>query len=156
MYSYIANRCPVEPRTAGREAVDTIDVLNGGIQNHILPDQSAVFQITLKNISPTQEASNYVLSYDLTTNQRGLEIFVNGQPLANSIMFSGVPYGSTTAIVEMYKGVDVTYDPVTFWWGSACDGNIATSVSLSVSYLNYCARAEFYDGMSSFAVDSSS
>ena len=115
-----------------------------------------MFQITLKNISPTQEASDYVLSYDLTTNQRGLEIFVNGQPLANSILFSGFPYGSSTAIVEIYRGVDDSYSPGTFLWGSACDENIATSVSLSVSFLNYCARAEFYDGMSTFAVDASS
>ncbi len=41
----VKNRCPVEPHTAGREAVDTIDVLNGGIQNHILPDEPAVFQV---------------------------------------------------------------------------------------------------------------
>ena len=136
--------------------MDTIDVLDGNIQNHLLPDQPAVFQITLKNISPTQEDSDYVLSYDLSTNERGLEIFVNGQPLANSILFSGIPYGSSTAIVEIYKGVDDSYDPVTLGWGSACDGDIATSVSLSVSYLNYCARAEFYDGMSTFAVDASS
>jgi hypothetical protein len=108
----------------------------------------------VQNTAETKEASDYVLSLDSSSNPDGLVVMVGGQLLTSSLSLS-LEYGSYAVTVEVYRGpTKYEYDPIVLTFGSACDGSISSSLTLTVSYVRQCARAEFHKNFRSFEVAS--
>ena len=111
-------------------------------------------QILIQNVAETKEASDYVLSLDPSSNPDGLLVFVGGQVLSDPLLFSGLGYGSYVVTVEVYRGPSkYDYDPITLFFGSVCDGDISSDLTLTVSYVRTCARAEFHKNLRTFTVN---
>jgi hypothetical protein len=107
----------------------------------------------VQNVAETKEEGDYVLSLDPSSNPDGLVVYVGGQLLTSQLQFGGLAYGSYAVTVEVYRGPKkYDYDPITLTFESACDDKITSSLSLTVSYLRTCARAEFHKNLRTFKV----
>ena len=118
-------------------------------------------QIILENTSPTDEEGDvYVLGLKKETNQDGLKIFVGGQPLSDQILFRHFPFGSSKAVVEVFRGpkvFDYSASPIELYWGSGCqDDVIISTISLKPMFLKTCAKVEFHHDLQTFAISPSS
>jgi hypothetical protein len=96
-----------------------------------------------------------VLSLDPSSNPDGLVVMVGGQVLSTPLFLSDLAFGSYAVTVEVYRGpIKYEYDPLVLIFQSACDGSISSSLTLTVSYVRQCARAEFHKNFRSFDVSS--
>ena len=87
------------------------------------------------------------------SNPDGLIVNVGGQVLTRQLLYRGLAYGSYAVTVEVYRGPKkFDYDPVVLTFGSVCDLGISSSLSLTVSYVRTCARAEFHKNLRTFKV----
>lgn len=101
------------------------------------------------------EASDYNLWMDPSQNSGGLQVYVGGQSLVSGLNFNGLNYGSYEIEVEVYRGPEAyTYDPITLTFGSICDSQITSSITLTVDYVRECAQAEFASSFNTFTVNS--
>ncbi len=109
----------------------------------------------LENTSESEEDGDYVLSVQMDTNQDGLRIYVGGQALVNKLLFSGLPFGGTKVVVEVYRGplmYDYSNNPITLVLESACDGDIFKLIQLKPSFLKPCAKVVFHSSQQPFAI----
>ncbi len=109
----------------------------------------------MQNTAETKEASDYVLSLDPSSNPDGLVVMVGGQVLSTPLILSNLAFGSYAVTFEVYRGpTKYEYDPLVLIFQSACDEEITSSLTLTVSYVRQCARAEFHKNFRSFDVSS--
>ncbi len=109
----------------------------------------------MQNTAETKEAGDYRLSLDPSSNPDGLVVMVGGQVLSSQLLLRQLEYGSYSVTVEVYRGpTKYEYDPIVLTFGSVCDGSISSSLTLTVSYVRTCARAEFHKNFRSFEVAS--
>ncbi len=109
----------------------------------------------MQNTAETKEAGDYLLRLDPSSNPDGLVVMVGGQVLSTPLLLSNLEFGSYAVTVEVYRGPSkFEYNPIVLTFGSACDTDITSSLTLTVSFVRQCARAEFHKNFRSFAVAS--
>ncbi len=105
-------------------------------------------------MAETKELSDYALSVDASTNPKGLIVSVGGHVISDPIILT-LEYGSYEVLVEVRRGpLDYDYEPISLVFESNCDLLVTSSISLAVSYVRPCAKAEFHNNLKTFSVTS--
>lgn len=157
MFELIAGEssCPWELDTRQRAEPSLISV-DGTNQVNVPANTSAVFEVSLGNLSPTEEEATYELSVVTGTNPDGAIVQVDGQNLLNPIAYT-VPYGeSTNVLITIEKGpIAFDYEDITIQFTSACesvDSLFTKELSFDVSFIEPCSPVDIGFPLQDFVV----
>jgi len=128
--------CPWEPGTQPRETVQL--QADSYFQKDIVENEAAVFQLSLANISQSDEARTYLLRFLQETNPDGAFVTIGGSEAQSAIPFNIGPANDRKATVTVRKGPRATdYQGLRFVLGSGCDdASISDTIALNVSFEN--------------------
>ena len=101
----------------------------------VLPPARAIYELVVVNDAETKEASDDELYVRADTNTDGLRLYIDGEPLVDSMPFNDFEYGSAKLTLEVERG------PFLYAYGfrSQCDGYVAEEVDLEVDFLQPCS-----------------
>lgn len=126
--------CPWEPGTQPRESLQLQS--DAYFQKNIPEDEKAVFQLSLGNISQSDEPRTYILQFLQASNPEGAVVTIGGSQAQSPIPFTIAAGAQRQATVTVEKGPRaLNYDGLQFVLTSGCeDGIIADTVALSVQF----------------------
>jgi len=150
--------CPSEAGTEARE-LPGIKILNSPL-GPTMPDEDAIFELLLENNG--QETFNFQAYTQLSENQAGLRLTLNGIPFSELVYSQMVP-GSVKAILKVERGpTKFRYNPFTVGFRSLCDAamnmvdqNLGPEhwadqhVPINVEFLQPCSTVELADALAS-------
>jgi len=142
------SRCPWEVGTVTRTNVGIGYTHGDGTAIGILPDEPAIFEVDFQ-VTPDVDdefGNDYIIYQDMNSGNKGLRVYVDGQPVNGVLTFAGLYYGSYTKTVEIHRGPSAyVYSPVNLNWEPLCDGDhFSVTIPFTVSFVQTCARAEFH------------
>lgn len=126
--------CPWEIGTQPRETLQLqADSYN---QSDVPADNAAIFQLSLGNISQSDEVQTYLLRFLQATNPEGAVVKIGGSSAQAPIPYTIGPGQAAKATVSIEKGPRAeNYQGLQFVLSSGCnDESIADTVSLNVSF----------------------
>ncbi|MEM6377800.1 MAG: thrombospondin type 3 repeat-containing protein, partial [Bacteroidota bacterium] len=126
--------CPWEPGTQPRETVQL--QADSYIQSDVPENDAAVFQLTLGNISQSDETQTYLLRFLQATNPDGAVVRIGGSEAQAAIPYT-IPAGAgAQATVTINKGPRAeNYQGLKFVLSSGCgDASISDTIALNVSF----------------------
>ncbi|HUU46809.1 MAG TPA: LamG-like jellyroll fold domain-containing protein, partial [Acidobacteriota bacterium] len=164
-----ASSCPYEPwydLDSGAARMMSRDMADLGIApprlDLVPPDQPAAFKLTLGNLSPTEEAREYILRELTTANPGGAIIRANGSPIGNGLSYfiSGDPIAgnSNDATLTVERGPTkygydslavMLYPPCEYdVWGKGGPLQRADTVYFSVTFEAPCSDVRLFRPLS--------
>ena len=128
--------CPWEPGTQPRESLQLQS--DAYFQTNIPENEKAVFQLSLGNISQSDEPRSYILQFLQASNPDGALVTIGGSQAQNPIPFTIAAGAQRQATVTIERGPRaLNYEGLQFVLSSGCeDGIIADTVALSVQFLS--------------------
>ena len=126
--------CPWEAGTQAREApqlqADTYT------QRGIAAGESGVFELSLANVSQSDEARTYLLRFLQESNPDGAVVTIGGSQAQNNIPYQIGPGQARQATVTVGAGPRASsYDALRFVLGSGCaDDQISDTIALNVGF----------------------
>eukprot|EP01119_Soliformovum_irregulare_P012533 TRINITY_DN3264_c0_g1_i2.p1 TRINITY_DN3264_c0_g1~~TRINITY_DN3264_c0_g1_i2.p1 ORF type:complete len:2181 (-),score=503.01 TRINITY_DN3264_c0_g1_i2:42-6584(-) len=150
--SNAVSMCPWEPNSIQREKPQIL--IQPAVLNNVQPDKPAVFNVTLINLSETDETVTYDLSLDQTTNPYGLSLKLAGVPWTGSSVTvpSSRLHPPVVLLMEVIRSsVAYEFSGISITMGSQCENQMAASNQLSrdpisststfgVNFLRPCAQ----------------
>ncbi len=126
--------CPWEPGTQPRESLQLLS--DSYIQNNIPEDGEAVFQLSLGNISQSDEGRTYILKFLQASNPDGAVVRIGGSEAQAPIPYTIAPGTQRNATITIRRGPRAfSYEGLQFVLASGCeDGAIADTVALSAHF----------------------
>lgn len=126
--------CPWEVGTQPRETPQL--QADGYTQRDIPAGDAAVFELSLANISQSDEARTYLLRFLQESNPDGAIVTIGGSQAQAAIPYQIGPGRDRQATVTVRKGPRATdYDGLRFVLGSGCaDEQISDTIALNVSF----------------------
>lgn len=126
--------CPWEAGTQPREALQL--QADSYIQSGVPADEAAVFELSIGNISQSNEARTYVLKFLQESNPGGAYVTIGGSEAQAPIPYTlgaGTQRGATVTVRRGPRAFD--YQGLQFVLASGCEDEvIADTVALSVSF----------------------
>lgn len=112
--------CPHEPGTLAREGPQLSIVPNTLI--NVPPDEDAAFSLILANNSPTNEARDYIIFIDWSSNPNGAFLSLNGADLGGGIPVTLPPGVQVPVTLLVTRGPEkYDYDDMRIYMVSACE-----------------------------------
>lgn len=147
--------CPHELNTRPRSE-PSITSVDGLTKINVPANTSAVYQIELGNLSPTEEEMEYALQLVTGTNPSGAIVKVDGQPLTQPIRYS-IPYGETVVVtVTLDKGpISYDYEDIQIKMFSECESNdslFTRYLSLNASFIEPCSPVDISFPLQGFVI----
>jgi Concanavalin A-like lectin/glucanases superfamily len=147
--------CPHETNTRPRSE-PSLTSIDGLTKINVPSNTSAVYQIELGNLSPTEEEMEYALQLVTGTNPSGAIVKVDGQPLTQPVRYS-IPYGETvTVTVTLDKGpISYDYEDIEIKMFSECESNdslFSRSLSLNASFIEPCSPVDISFPLQGFVI----
>jgi hypothetical protein len=126
--------CPWEPGTQPRESLQLQS--DSYLQRNIPENEKAVFQLSLGNISQSDEPRTYVLQFLQASNPEGAIVTIGGSQAQTPIPFTIAAGAQRQATITVERGPRaLNYDGLQFVLSSGCeDDAVADTVSLSVQF----------------------
>ncbi len=126
--------CPWEVGTQPRETVQL--QADSYIQSDVPENEAAVFQLTLGNISQSDETQTYLLSFLQATNPDGAIVRIGGSEAQGAIPYTIGAGAGANATVTINKGPRAeNYQGLQFVLSSGCgDASIADTIALNVNF----------------------
>ena len=158
--------CPWEYGTRQRSEPSLVSI-DGTTRVNVPANTSAVYQLQLGNLSPTDEPMSYDLSLDPASNPDGAIVKVNGQPLTQPITFRIDPGSSQTVTLTIDKGpVKYDYSDIVIQLESACETELADArggdtlvdkyfvktLNLSAKFIEPCSPVDISFPLQGFVV----
>ena len=129
--------CPWEYGTLPR-AEPTISSVDGTSKANIPANAAAVYEISLGNVSPTNEGQSYEISLDPASNPLGAVVKIGGQVITQPISYS-VPSGESVRILVTIERANSTaayiYDDIKILLSAPCEASGKYADSLFVRSL---------------------
>lgn len=144
-----ASSCPWEQGTAKRQDV-SLSVIPVGDPNQIMPDETAVFNITMTNLSWTEEAFYYDLVMLHETNPDGAVIAINGNIVEDHMTFyvPGDLYGGNNtveAMMTILRGpTEYDFSGLTLQFHSICENELAILTGQAMPTISSQAQFEVH------------
>ncbi len=136
--------CPHESGTQPREGVQL--QADRYVLNDLHPSVPGVFQLSLGNISQSEETRDYKLAFIQSSNPNGAKVTIGGSQAQQPIDYT-IPFGqAATATVTIEKGpLAHDYPNLKFALVSGCDDDqIIDVISLSVYFENSCSPVSLF------------
>ncbi len=123
--------CPHEPGTQNRDEV-AMTVLETTKVN-VPETEPAVFNVTLGNVSPSEDRRIYMLNVIGSSNGAGAVVKINGQPTTDPILYDLDYLETIDATVTVEKGpVDFQYDSIMLVFYADCEKQRALDIGIDV------------------------
>lgn len=148
--------CPFEKGTQPREGVQL--QADRYVATNVNPSSSAVFQLSLGNISQSEETRGYRLAFIQSSNPNGAKVRIGGSEVQGAITYV-IPFGqAATATVEIEKGpLAHDYPNLRFALLSGCnDEEIIDVISLSTYFENSCSPITLFQPANDWVVNENS
>ena len=125
------------------------------------PNTAGSTTVVLTSYAPLKETFGYYLNVNTETNQGGLQLFANGQPMLQNSVFLNLPYGPTYVSLSWQRGPGTGYNfpNVSFTLSgnsASCTSPLKTTESISVQYVQPCNQVAWAGDLaysSSFVVN---
>ncbi len=128
--------CPWEPGTQPRESLQLQS--DSYIQNNIPENDKAVYQLSLGNISQSDEPRTYILKFLQETNPEGAIVTIGGSEAQNPIPFTIAAGTQRNATVTIQRGPRAfSYEGLQFVLTSGCEDEvISDTVALTAHFMS--------------------
>ncbi|MEM9920307.1 MAG: thrombospondin type 3 repeat-containing protein, partial [Bacteroidota bacterium] len=148
--------CPYEEGTQPREDVQLqSDVY---IQTDVDPTKAAVFELSLGNISQSDETRTYRLAFLQASNPNGAKVRIGGSEAQAPIPYTIGPGSAAKATVTVERGPSAyAYQNLRFALLSGCDDEqIEDIVSLSVYFDSQCSPLSLFQPDNGWVINENS
>ena len=147
--------CPLEARTQPRD--DLRLRAENPVATDVDPGEVAVFRLLLLNVSQSEEARTYNLSFDQASNADGATVRIGGSEVQGPIPYP-IPFGEQVPVtVTVERGPEAfSYPDLEFALSSACDPSIRSTTRLSAYFQNACSPLTFATPTPRWAVNANS
>jgi hypothetical protein len=156
--------CPWEPGTQSRDGAPfpgfdypkPLLQADRYLATEVLPDEKAVFVLSLTNTSESGETRDYLLSVNQLTNIDGAVISVGGVNIETALKFS-IPAGvSRKATMTIERGpLAYDYDSLEIRLTAACDGNLVDRKLFAVHFISPCSDVTLVEPADNWLVNQS-
>lgn len=158
--------CPWEYGTKQRSE-PSLTSIDGVSKVNVPANTSAVYQLALGNLSPTNEPMTYDFSLDPSSNPDGAIVKLNGQPLTQPVSFRIDPGTSQTITMTIDRGPTAfKYDSLIVQLESACETELADArggdtlvdkyfvktLALSASFIEPCSPVDIGFPLQDFVI----
>lgn len=126
--------CPWEPGTQPRESLQLLS--DSYVKNDVPEDEAAVFQLSLGNISQSDEPRTYILKFLQASNPEGAFVTIGGSEAQSPIPYTIAAGTQRNATITIRRGPRAfSYEGLKFVLTSGCEDEIiADTVSLSAHF----------------------
>ncbi|MES2519116.1 MAG: right-handed parallel beta-helix repeat-containing protein [Bacteroidota bacterium] len=138
--------CPWEPNTRHRSQPSLISK-DGLVATNVSANTSAVFELQLGNLSPTEETMDYEISVVTGTNPDGSIVKIDGQNIISTPIRYTIPYGeSRKVLLTIARGpIAYNYSGITIELKNACERNdslFTKELAFNVSFIEPCSTVD--------------